>query len=52
MKKAVMESFKKSLGEVGSIASERFTERPTSTGTRKALEDISKASNVTLVMKR
>jgi len=36
------------LGEVGSIASDRFIERRIGTGTRKALEDTSKASSVTL----
>ena len=47
-KKAVMEPFKKVLGEVGSIASDRFTERSIGTGTRKALEAASKASDVKL----
>jgi len=46
-KKAIMESFKEVLGEVGSIASDRVIERRVGTGTRKALEDALEASNVT-----
>ena len=46
-KKAVVESFKQVLGEVGCIVNDRFIERRIGTGTRKTLEDALKNRNIT-----
>jgi len=46
-KKAVVESFRRVLVEVGCVVDSKFIERRIGIGTRKILEDVLKESNIT-----